>query len=277
MAASNGHARVLEGSQPRRFEWKEMILLVAAAIGALAVIPSLVYLYPVGVIFALSATSAAMLVLLLSRQRGRPQSAPLGTEYPVTLERVSGGERTIRVLATEPMALSESRQVDWAAFGSGIERLKDQIRGYDGRIDVDACIGINDAGLVMATFLSSAVFGSPFLGYVRYHRAGPGAPICIDRETTLPDLEPAEPTLLLADFELKSGNALRAIVELLRQTYSDPRIYLAAFGARTDRRGAEIEQLKDLTAQGALASLGVELFVACTMGDPGIEPPLMLK
>ncbi len=260
--------------------------LIATALTVLIGLTAASWFYPVGLIVVLCLALAVALAVIWraggdrrrAMQGGATAEAPQpSSDHKVSAPRLSGASRTIGVFTMPQQDETASIDVNWATFGMGVERLKEQIKNY-GHFEVQACIGINDAGLVMATFLGSASLGSPSLGYIRYTRSGPAEKeIHIGTETILPTLEQPNPTLLLADFEIKSGKALRGVVEHLRSEYQAPRIYLAAFGAQAENADGPIRSTNELTAAPVLRELEVELFVACTMGDPGIEPPLMLR
>jgi hypothetical protein len=202
----------------------------------------------------------------------------VGQEFPLTLIRPDNSRRIISVF-TLPNAQPDSLLwLTWDTFGACTERLAQQISNYGWRINADACIGINDAGLVMATFLGSAVLERPKLGYLRCRGTGTqrDASYFLDG-CFLPELHD-NPTILLVDFELKTGKGLGEIRARLGQQYRDPRLYFAVCGALVRSPNLVIENIEELEAHAHLRdSEIVDLFIAATMSSPGIEPPLGLR
>jgi hypothetical protein len=163
----------------------------------------------------------------------------------------------------------------WETFGKGIENLKYQIEDYGWHLDADAYFGINDAGFAIATFLNGSISERAMLGYIRTLNKGGKLTICPD--SIFPELRET-PTLILVDFEVKYSNNLKLIVEKLRETYLEPTIYFAVFGAMTKKEDLRITDFSDLVSSQNLLDLGIkDYFIAATMHSPGIEPPLNLR
>jgi hypothetical protein len=160
-------------------------------------------------------------------------------------------------------------EISWETFGTTLGVLCSQIKNYGKHLSADACIGINDAGLALASFLNFAALDRQPFGYIRTKGGR------IADATLLPELD-RDPVLVLADFELKTGRALRGVVTYLRERYGDPVIYLAVTGALTNGPALEVDSVDDLAAAPVLAELGVTLFFAATIARPGIEPPFEL-
>ncbi|WP_237683459.1 toll/interleukin-1 receptor domain-containing protein [Nocardiopsis sinuspersici] len=163
----------------------------------------------------------------------------------------------------------------WETFGSGIERIIHQIKGQGWRLDVDACFGINEAGLVMATFLSSAQFNRCNIGYLK----------CIKQRSSLqlsphsnyPEL-PDNPTIFICDFEVKYADVVGFVANDLRKKYVNPDLHFAVFGAMTEERRLEIDAFQKLTGAEIITAAGfTSVFIAAIMNPPGIEPPLELR
>ena len=73
---------------------------------------------------------------------------------------------------------------------------------------------------------------------------------------------------------------MKAVVERLHDVYHEPSIYYAVFGAKTEKPDLEIDSLDELVAAANLRTLPfpiTDYFIAATIHDPGIEPPLGLK
>jgi len=164
----------------------------------------------------------------------------------------------------------------WETFGKGIEILLDQKKNYGKFFDFDACFGINDAGLVMATFFNAASLGRKKIGNIR-HRWKSGRRV-IENDTSFFPKLPEEPMILLMDFEVKSGKALKTVIKEIQRRYPKSTIYFSAFGALTEEKNLKIESFNRLTSWKNISELGIEgFFIACTMHPPGIEPPLCLR
>ena len=186
------------------------------------------------------------------------------------------GNRTISLFTVPNPDPGQLVNLSWETFGEGVNLLMKQILNYGGRFYVDACIGINDAGMILATFLNSSALGNGRLGYVRTTTNPRGR--IDDTYSNLPKNLDDEPILLLADFEVKTGSVLRKTVENLRIHYKNPQFYFAVFGALTTREDLAIEDTKELAAFDELEAIGLDrTFIACTMHRPGIEPPLGLR
>ncbi|MER6943418.1 hypothetical protein ABT294_05275 [Nonomuraea sp. NPDC000554] len=163
----------------------------------------------------------------------------------------------------------------WASFGYGLERLIQQIKNVGRRVDADACFGINEAGLVMATFLASAQFGRCPIGYLKCNKTRDS--ITLDRASLYPDL-PESPTIVLCDFEVKHADVVGFITREIRARYPDAEVYFAVFGAMTKGRELEVASFDDLTGAGIMRAADFKaVFIAATMSPPGIEPPLELR
>jgi len=163
----------------------------------------------------------------------------------------------------------------WPVFGLGIERLTRQIKNLGHRLDAHACLGINEAEVVMATFLASAQFGRCPVGYLKCVKVRDG--ITLDGASFLPDVGPA-PTLVICDFEVKHADVVGFIAGQVRVRYPGARLYFAVFGAMTRGTSLDVASFDELTGAKIMRDAGFEaVFIAATMGPPGIEPPLELR
>lgn len=163
----------------------------------------------------------------------------------------------------------------WTSFGLGIERLIQQIKNVGRQLDIDACFGINEAGLVMATFLASAQFGRCPIGYLKCNKSRDF--LDLDRSSVYPDL-PEAPSIVLTDFEVKHADVVGFITKEIRRRYPNAEIYFAVFGAMTKERDLKIPSFDDLTGAAIMRAADFKaVFIAATMNPPGIEPPLELR
>jgi hypothetical protein len=222
-----------------------------------------------------SAQQLAQLAWGLTARRPRTVVSQFVEPFNLPVTEPQWRRRSLRVYPLPNTASDRLLDITWDSFGAGVEILATQIRNYGSRIAVDGCVGINEAGLAMATFLGSGVFDRSLLGYVRCGKradrvvALPG--------TYFPELS-ADPVLLVCDFEVKYAAVLPDIITILREEYGNPTIYFAVFGALTESDDLAINSLDDLPAASFLRESGIrDLFIAATMGPPGIEPPMGLR
>lgn len=204
--------------------------------------------------------------------------SPFRDEYALRVPASDTGLREEISLFSVPQSRSGRKvPLSWHSFGRGIEQLGKQIEQHYGTmLAVDACLGINDAGLIVATALNSDVLRRQRLGYVRTKKVGRERHVRVE-DVLLPELGP-EPTVLLSDFVLKTGSVLRTVSSLLEEEYEAPRIYFAAVGALTKGDGAKANDLDGLMAAEALQESPVEdFFIAATMASPGIALPFRLE
>lgn len=165
--------------------------------------------------------------------------------------------------------------LDWRTFGFGIERLARQIKSLGRRLDVDVCFGVNEAGLVMATFLASAQFGRCSIGYLKCNKLRDE--IALSADSFFPDARPA-PTIMICDFEVKHADVVGIIARELRERYPEAELYFAVFGAMTKGADLEADSFDELTGARIMRDANfAAIFVAATMSPPGIEPPLELR
>lgn len=165
--------------------------------------------------------------------------------------------------------------LNWETFGLGVERLMRQIKNIGRRLDVDACFGVNEAGLVMATFLASAQFDRCAVGYLKCNKVREG--IDLSADSLFPTVR-ADPTIVICDFEVKRANVIGFVVEELRTRYRNPDLYFAVFGAMTDEDDPRVTSFDRLTGAKIMEKAGFSaVFIATTMHPPGIEPPLELR
>lgn len=197
--------------------------------------------------------------------------------------------RSLPVLAIEPHRPGHLRELTWAEFGAGIEVLQSQIHHYGTNLDIDLAIGMNEAGLLMATLLASASFNRCAIGYIRTRSRGTS--LRIDEEHSLlgPQLQTAT-AVLVCDYEVKTSRVLTQVLEHLTAAGLPPATprYFAVMGAlATEARS--LDALGDLDVAVAVAASQLacrpvlqaaqlaDAFIAGLMASPGIDPPLGLR
>ena len=167
-------------------------------------------------------------------------------------------------------------QLNWVSFGQGINNLIYQIKSYGKTLGIDACIGINDAGLIMATLINTANFERVKIGYLRHKSMREGRKI-ENSSSFLPKLK-KNPNLMLFDFEIKSGGGLKTIVKKVKGQYESPKIYFTVFGALVKSNELKVKNLDNFPFYKNIRELGIsDFFIATTIMRPGIEPPIDLR
>ncbi|MER7130115.1 hypothetical protein [Streptosporangium saharense] len=199
----------------------------------------------------------------------------IGPDFNLAAPTVEYGNPEICLYSLPNPKPGQLLNLTWASFGYGMERLIQQIKNVGQRVDVDACFGINEAGLVMATFLASAQFGRCPIGYLKCNKTRDF--ITLDQASAYPEL-PEAPSIVLCDFEVKHADVVGFITRKIRKRYPGAEIYFAVFGAMTKGRDLEVASFDDLTGAGIMRAAGFKaVFIAATMSPPGIEPPLELR
>ena len=221
------------------------------------------------------APAAAPLTVPGPRQAAQSASDITGGDFTLSVPTVENGNPEIRVLTLPNPWPGELLDLDWPTFGLGIERLIRQVKNLGRRLDVDVCFGVNEAGLAMATFLASAQFGRCPIGYLKCTKAR--EEIALDAASLFPETRVA-PTLLICDFEVKHADVVGFIARELRERYPGAALYFAVFGAMTKGPDLRVPSFDGLTGARIMRAAGFEaVFIAATMGPPGIEPPLELR
>jgi len=199
----------------------------------------------------------------------------VGDEFILTVPTVEYGNHDLRVFSLPNPQTGRLLDLTWETFGYGVERLSQQIKNLGKRLDVDVCFGVNEAGLVMATFLASSRFSRCPIGYLRCNKVRNG--IDLDRASFYPEAKDA-PTIVICDFEVKHADVIGYLARQLRDHYPKAELYFAVFGAMTKDRNLEVGSFDDLTGAKIMRAAEFEaVFIAATMSPPGIEPPLELR
>ncbi len=199
----------------------------------------------------------------------------VASEFALTVPTIEYGNSEICVYTLPNPRPGQLLDLTWHTFGLGIQRLAAQIKNVGKRLDVDICFGINEAGLVMATFLASDRFSRCPIGYLRCNKIRDG--IDLDDASHFPAAR-TEPTIVVCDFEVKHADVIGYLARRLRDRYPGAELYFAVFGAMTKDRDLDVTGFDDLTGAAIMHAAGFEaIFIAATMSPPGIEPPLELR
>ncbi|WP_406267919.1 hypothetical protein OH799_23290 [Nocardia sp. NBC_00881] len=196
----------------------------------------------------------------------------MGGEFTLSVPTVEYGNSDILVCSLPNPQPGQLLDLTWETFGTGIERLSRQIKNIGKRLDVDVCFGVNDAGLVMATFLASSRFSRCKIGYLRCSKIRDG--LDLDVASYFPETRDA-PTIFICGFEVKHADVVGYIARRVRERYPKAELYFAVFGAMTKGRDLKVASFDDLTGAKIMRAAEFEaIFIAATMSPPGIEPPL---
>lgn len=199
----------------------------------------------------------------------------VGPDFNLPVPTVENGNPEVCAFSLPNATPGQLLDLPWDVFGFGIERLIRQIKNLGRRLDVDICFGINEAGLVMATFLASAQFARCAIGYLRCNKIRDE--IALASESFYPASRDA-PTIVVCDFEVKHADVVGFIARELRSRYPGASLYFAVFGAMTKGKNLEVSGFDDLTGANIMRAAGFEaVFIAATMSPPGIEPPLEMR
>jgi transcriptional regulator with XRE-family HTH domain len=199
----------------------------------------------------------------------------IGDEFIIEVPTTQYGNPVVRAFTLPNPMPGQLLDLDWHTFGHGIERLAYQIKNMGQRLDASICFGINEAGLVMATFLASAQFGRCPIGYLKCVKAGDD--LSLDPQSLFPEAPPAA-TIVICDFEVKHADVVGFIARTVRERYPDCTLYFAVFGAMTKSADLAVASFDDLTGAAIMKAAGfAAVFIAATMNPPGIEPPLELR
>lgn len=198
-----------------------------------------------------------------------------GPDFSLKVPTLAYGNPTVLAFTLPNPYPGQLLNLDWHTFGLGIERLIRQIKNVGQRLDVDACFGINEAGLVMATFMASAEFSRCPIGYLKCNKTRDE--IDLDEASNYPAVRDA-PTIVICDFEVKHADVVGFIARELRTRYPGAELYFAVFGAMTKGADLQVDDFDQLTGARIMRAADfAAIFIAATMSPPGIEPPLELR
>ena len=199
----------------------------------------------------------------------------VGPDCIIDVPTVENGNPAVRAFSLPNPHPGLLLHLNWQTFGLGVERLGEQIKNLGRRLDADVCFGINEAGLVMATFLSSSQFNRCAIGYLRMNRVGDELGLAV--ESFFPSARPC-PIIIICDFEVKHADVVGFVAREIRQRYPRAELYFAVFGAMTKEESLQVSRFDQLTGAEIMKAAGFHaVFVAATMSPPGIEPPLELR
>ncbi|MEV6598368.1 hypothetical protein AB0M36_16025 [Actinoplanes sp. NPDC051346] len=199
----------------------------------------------------------------------------IGADFNLEVPTIDNGNPAICAFSLPNPNPGQLLNLTWNTFGFGVQRLMRQIKSLGRRLDADLCFGVNEAGLVMATFLASAQFNRCAIGYLRCNRVKNR--IIFADESHYPESVEA-PVIVICDFEVKHADVVGLVAGELRERYPGAELYFAAFGAMTKGDLLEVDSFEDLTGAKIMRAADFEaVFIAATMSPPGIEPPLELR
>jgi transcriptional regulator with XRE-family HTH domain len=199
----------------------------------------------------------------------------IGEEFTLSVPTVEFGNSEISIFSLPNPQAGQLLDLNWSTFGFGIERLARQIKNLGQRLDADICFGINEAGLVMATFLASDRFSRCAIGYLRCNKVQDG--INLDEHSYFPAAREC-PIIVICDFEVKHADVVGFITREVRSRYANAQLYFAVFGAMTKAADLKVGSFDDLTGGRIMRKANFSaVFIAATMSPPGIEPPLELR
>lgn len=199
----------------------------------------------------------------------------IGPDFDLAVPTVPNGNPVVRAFSLPNPEKGQLLDLTWSTFGYGIERLIRQIKNLGRYLEVDICFGVNEAGLVMATFLASAQFGRCAIGYLRCKKVRDN--LTLSGDSFYPTAGDA-PTIVICDFEVKHADVVGLVAREIRARYPRAELYFAVFGAMTKGTDLEVAGIDDLTGARIMKAAGFQaIFIAATMSPPGIEPPLELR
>jgi hypothetical protein len=204
------------------------------------------------------------------------------TSDDITEGRASNIREEVGVLAGDGSVLFYARKLNmprpgaqtllsWSEFGYGIELLMRQIRSAKSHFAVDAVIGVNDAGLSIAAFLSGALLYRCPIGFLR---ADASKTI---REVWMPQVNSGA-SILVVDVEVKSGTTLKKSLATVRGRLKPRALFFACLGAQAIAQQLDDKiTLGDLECKDILGKSKLDGFFAAFIAPPpSLEPPLYL-
>ncbi|MGW6332297.1 hypothetical protein [Nocardia rhamnosiphila] len=199
----------------------------------------------------------------------------VGAEFTLSVPTIQYGNPEIMAFTLPNPRPGRLLDLTWETFGYGIERLASQIKNAGRRLDADLCFGVNEAGLVMASFLASSSFSRCKIGYLRCTKVRDG--VELDDASFFPSADDAT-SIVICDFEVKHADVIGYLTRRVRALYPKADLYFAVFGAMTKSRELRVESFDELTGSAIMHAADLAaVFIAATMSPPGIEPPLELR
>jgi hypoxanthine phosphoribosyltransferase/nucleoside 2-deoxyribosyltransferase len=198
-------------------------------------------------------------------------------------QRNSNIREEVRILAEDKSVLLYARKLNiarpgaqtllsWSEFGYGIELLMKQMRSAKSRFAADTVIGVNEAGLSIAAFLSGSLMHRCPVGFLRVDASKKKI-----REEWLPSINSGA-VVLVVDVEIKTGTVLKKALSLIRSQLKPGRLYVACLGAQAIAEQIEDEiTVSQLECGDVLKKSKLDGFFAAFIGPPpSLEPPLYL-
>ncbi len=199
----------------------------------------------------------------------------VGEEFILSVPTIEYGNPDLSVFTLPNPRPGQLLDLTWETFGHGVQQLSEQIKNVGQRLDVDVCFGVNEAGLVMATFLASSRFSRCKIGYLRCNKLRDG--IDLDDASFFPTVT-GNPTIVICDLEVKHADVIGYLTHQIGEKYPNADLYFAVFGAMTKSRDLAVESFDELAGAKIMRAAKLQaVFIAATMSPPGIEPPLELR
>ncbi len=195
------------------------------------------------------------------------EETQIKTDETISLksERAGAGVN-FKICKLKQLDPNERLHLTWETLGKGLEKLKKEL-GNAPIVAPDIIFGINETGIIAATYLSTQMGGEPHLGMIKTTPLKEGSRVI--RQFTCPkdkvmqfkppgykdDEYPireyptvAKPrSIVIVDIEIKSGNSTKDIIDLLHNIYGRnvDIIYIVLCGIiKEEDKGKKIDDIK---------------------------------
>ena len=155
-------------------------------------------------------------------------------------------------------------KMSWETFGKGLEELENTIAGATG-CEIDAIFGVNEAGLMIAAYLS---FPKRIpVGVIKTggKNKNGGRPFL---QFDFPILKERPACIAVVDSEIKSGESVKIIIDRIKNKYPKARIISIAYVGVKDSDPREVEDFG-----WSVSPTYRPDFLAYYVNHPGFEPP----
>ncbi len=151
---------------------------------------------------------------LLFRKRVRVEESHYGEACFI---KTSGPIISVRKLSNDDLKHDDDiLELNYTTFSQGIDFLLDQIKRFNPQIKPDLFVGINYAGLAMASIIAGRYHeGRKVLGSIRTN----GDHTISKEHVALP--RESVKSILVIDLEVKHGTSLKNVIEYLHQVYGN--------------------------------------------------------
>lgn len=158
----------------------------------------------------------------------------------------------------------------WETFGIGMEYLERLIEQATG-IEPNIYFGINEAGLIIASFLSNK--NRIPVGIIKTRGVG-GDDTREIIQFDKPSITDAPNCIAIVDSEIKTGKSIKGIHDYLHNEYTSARIVYIVLCAvlKNGQKDIELERFGDCIDVSYKPN-----FVAYYVNEPGIEPPGQMR